>query len=382
MDYQEKHLLDSQEARVGDDAEDYFNPSVDKLPKEFRKSIIENLDRRYLSILFSSIVLHALLAIYFMFNPPFKDSNRISLIQERLAQKLAKREVTLREPVAELQFPEPQPEDEEVLRATPGASSQASTSERRETTRTARAEAKPSADVGTGTGPGRERRSRGQSRKELAESVGSKGILALLTSTGSAASGEEVQDILGESEDSLGDLDETLGNVSGVKTGGDPEGRRGRGDSDSVKGGRTREGGGGIDGLVSRLGSTKSSSFERSGDLVVVNETPLIEDGEGKGIKGRNQDDIQAVVMKHNSAIQYCYERELRRNPSLKGKLVLRITITPQGTVRKVEIVSSTLGSPRVERCVVSRIRRWSDFGMIDPSYGDTTIRQTYAFGY
>ena len=84
----------------------------------------------------------------------------------------------------------------------------------------------------------------------------------------------------------------------------------------------------------------------------------------------------------NNSAIQYCYQRELKRDPNLKGKIVVRFTIDISGKVRIVNIISSTLNNARVERCVVSRIQRWDDFGAIDASKGSESFRQVYTFGY
>ena len=71
----------------------------------------------------------------------------------------------------------------------------------------------------------------------------------------------------------------------------------------------------------------------------------------------------------------------MRRNPSLTGKVVVRITVNFQGHVTYVEIVESTLSNERVERCIVTRIRQWKDFEPIDESEGDVTFRQIYLFG-
>jgi TonB family protein len=155
----------------------------------------------------------------------------------------------------------------------------------------------------------------------------------------------------------------------------------GDGGGREVRGSRATSAGG-IDALVHGLGEGKTKGVQRTGDLVVGNEEPLIETEEGKTAGSRDQDAVAAVVAKHTSAIQYCYQRELKRSPNLKGKLVVRFVITPQGTVATVTIISSTLNNANVENCVVERIKRWDDFGAIDPAKGNTTIRQVYTFGY
>lgn len=363
-----------------DTEKDLFEFKLHELPKEFHKTLSECIDKRFIFILITSLILHIALAVYFINNPPSKEStiSRIAKIQERIAKALMEREAQLKSQMAKFEFFEREPVEEEKA-------------EKREEIKVAKASGKKATTSKTNPGRGdnmvRRRRGgggyRGKSQEEIAAAIGSKGILALLTSTSSVATGQGVEDILFRSGETEQDLDKVLSNISGIKTGGHPiQGKgTGGGGGGNVKGGRA-QGGGGIDDLVSGLGNTKLNAFERSGDLVVVSEAPLIEEGGPKGIVGRNQDEVQAVVIKHNKAIQYCYERALKRNPNLKGKLVLRITITPQGTVKDVKIVSSTLNNRKVEQCVLNRIRRWTDFGSVDPLIGNMTIRQTYAFGY
>ena len=111
-------------------------------------------------------------------------------------------------------------------------------------------------------------------------------------------------------------------------------------------------------------------------------ETPADVVGRGRRSIYRSPEAIQEVLLAHVPAIRYCYERELKRDPDLKGKVSVRITVGPDGTVKNATIVSSTLNNERVERCILARIRLWKDFKPIDPSEGDVMFRQVYAFGY
>ncbi|MBN2089575.1 SUMF1/EgtB/PvdO family nonheme iron enzyme [candidate division KSB1 bacterium] len=97
---------------------------------------------------------------------------------------------------------------------------------------------------------------------------------------------------------------------------------------------------------------------------------------------GRDFNSIFPVIKRHQASINYCYERELKRNPNLKGKVVVRFTVSPKGNVSEVTVVSSTLNSDAVQQCIVSRISRWNDFGEVDASKGDATFRHVYVFGY
>ena len=60
---------------------------------------------------------------------------------------------------------------------------------------------------------------------------------------------------------------------------------------------------------------------------------------------------------KNKGAIFALYNRALRRDPTLEGKLVLRLTIAPSGQVTACEIVSSELNDPELEQRLVQRIK-------------------------
>lgn len=67
---------------------------------------------------------------------------------------------------------------------------------------------------------------------------------------------------------------------------------------------------------------------------------------------------IDEVVKNHTAAIRYCYQRELQRSPGLGGKIAVKFTIARDGSVSAASVKTSTMGSPAVESCVVSRFMR------------------------
>ncbi len=75
------------------------------------------------------------------------------------------------------------------------------------------------------------------------------------------------------------------------------------------------------------------------------------------GKASRSQEEIELVFDKNKGAIFRLYNRALRENPTLQGKLVLRLTIAPNGSVTMCEVVSSELNDPELERKLVQRIR-------------------------
>ena len=77
----------------------------------------------------------------------------------------------------------------------------------------------------------------------------------------------------------------------------------------------------------------------------------------GSSNKGsRSREEIEMVFDRNKGAIYALYNRALRKDPSLEGKLVLRLTISPAGAVTFCEVVSSELGDPDLERKLVQRI--------------------------
>lgn len=96
----------------------------------------------------------------------------------------------------------------------------------------------------------------------------------------------------------------------------------------------------------------------------------------------RSSEDISQVIMSHNLAIQDCYKQALKKNSALKGKIIVRFSVTPTGNVDQVKISQSTINDDMMERCILNKIKRWNDFGYGDPEAGDVYYRQTYVFGY
>ena len=71
----------------------------------------------------------------------------------------------------------------------------------------------------------------------------------------------------------------------------------------------------------------------------------------------RSREEIEIVFDRNKGAIYALYNRALRRDPILQGKLVLRLTIAPNGAVTMCEVVSSDLENGELERKLVARIK-------------------------
>jgi len=75
------------------------------------------------------------------------------------------------------------------------------------------------------------------------------------------------------------------------------------------------------------------------------------------GKASRSREEIELVFDRNKGAIFALYNRALRMDPTLEGKLVLRLTIAPSGEVTFCEVVSSELGDQDLERKLVQRVR-------------------------
>ena len=82
----------------------------------------------------------------------------------------------------------------------------------------------------------------------------------------------------------------------------------------------------------------------------------------GGALAGRTDEEIQIVFDRYKAALYRLYNRELRKDPTLRGQLVLRLTIEPDGSVSLCELHSSDMDAPLLADQVVSRVRTF-DFG-------------------
>ena len=99
--------------------------------------------------------------------------------------------------------------------------------------------------------------------------------------------------------------------------------------------------------------------------------------GKGNIMGFCKEKDILRVVGGRQRGIQYCYEKELARNPELNGKVTMGWRIGMDGKVVKVVVQSSTLGNKSVEGCMKRQIQRWR---FPKPEGGMCQIRFPFVF--
>ena len=74
----------------------------------------------------------------------------------------------------------------------------------------------------------------------------------------------------------------------------------------------------------------------------------------------RTDEEIQIVFDKYKAALYRMYNAELRKNPTLRGKIILRITIEPGGEVSACTVQSNDLASQELVAQIVERVRKFN----------------------
>lgn len=97
-----------------------------------------------------------------------------------------------------------------------------------------------------------------------------------------------------------------------------------------------------------------------------------------KSVKYRDEAEVYKVVKSYVGGLKYLYNNALRKDPSLRGKIEVRIVIAGDGRIIRADIVSSNIHSPELEEAIISRILKWR-FGELKGT-GDFTINYTFDF--
>jgi len=75
---------------------------------------------------------------------------------------------------------------------------------------------------------------------------------------------------------------------------------------------------------------------------------------------GRTDEEIQIVFDRHKAQLYRLYNLELRRDPTLQGKMILRLTIEPDGSVSLCQLHASNMDAPDLAAQVVERVKTFN----------------------
>jgi hypothetical protein len=118
----------------------------------------------------------------------------------------------------------------------------------------------------------------------------------------------------------------------------------------------SRDVGGGGPGMGGVAVSRVASSIGSGGDG--FSDRPLA----GGAMAGRTDEEIQIVFDRYKAALYRLYNRELRRDPTLRGQIIIKLTIEPDGTVSYCTLQSTDMNAPMLAEQVIERVSTF-DFG-------------------
>ena len=131
--------------------------------------------------------------------------------------------------------------------------------------------------------------------------------------------------------------------------------------SRSVGGGGGGGGGGNGGGGVGGRGAGGAGGIGGGGGRAVSPITGITGGDRPKARSGagpaRTDEEIQIVFDRYKASFYRLYNRELRNNPALKGQMVLRLTIEPDGSVSMCALQSSDMDAPDLAAQVVGRVK-------------------------
>jgi hypothetical protein len=173
-----------------------------------------------------------------------------------------------------------------------------------------------------------------------------KTLLDLIGAAGRGGGGKALQEMFSE-----GGFDQDLGQAflgsRGISTAREEAGTRG----DGGGGGPVTLGNLGTDLSVGPVGVGGKREAELPGTVDVAG-TPLVDGALDPEMVAR---ELRGRIR----ALKACYDRELKRFPTLAGKLVLAFAIDGRGRVGGVSFGDNSLNSRAIERCIRERAEAW-----------------------
>lgn len=185
------------------------------------------------------------------------------------------------------------------------------------------------------------------------------GVLALIGGTGPSESGSDLMQTLIR-EDLAKGLNEVMAAGKNLSAG------RGQAGSTAdvnalLAYGMLGEGKGGNssieDILKNDVASSPTVKLQKTGKVSVEGIGAV--SGSQEAIGARTEESLRQVLTQNMGRLQYIYNKYLKTNPEIGGKVEVEVTINADGTVANAVVLSSEIALPDFQREIVSTIRRW-----------------------
>jgi TonB family protein len=129
--------------------------------------------------------------------------------------------------------------------------------------------------------------------------------------------------------------------------------------------------GGGIDDILKDVNQVESVALGEKGQIQLDQIGGM--SGTGGGLGKRSEDSVRGVMMSYTGRLTYIYNKYLKKDPELRGKIVVEVTIEADGTISAAKVTSSTVNHADFEREILNFVRKWKyapiDEGTVTVSY-------------
>ncbi|WP_434300824.1 AgmX/PglI C-terminal domain-containing protein [Corallococcus exiguus] len=293
------------------------------LPPELKASTWRTVDRVFFGILLTMLVLYVLSVAIIVAQPaPVEAEVELDQLEDRFVRAIIP----------------PQPAKKEEPKET------AATGEKKPEEEKSAPKKTPTTAATPAPANSAERRQQVEAR------VAGTGLLKLLGGTGPGG-GDAIADVLGSSGSGANVAEALAGATAGGALTAGSGGGNGIANPQGDTGGK-----------MAGIGATQTSGAGtvNTGQKQVVKVPQVVDSVPEVDSSEVKPKDLAREIQRRKASIQRCYENGLKRDPSLKGRVMIRFDLTPQGRASNVEVEESTLRSDEVINCIKTTMRTWT----------------------
>ena len=206
--------------------------------------------------------------------------------------------------------------------------------------------------------------------------ISSVGLLGLIGGSGTSKDASAAADFLLD-RGLVKELDELIGAKTTLRTGRAPGNgsSAGGGNGNGVDGLLDIGMSGGIDDLIADDAGVETVQLQKKGNVDI--ETPKAFRGAEEAKGQRSSESVAAVVKSQYSRVMYTYNKYLRQDPNLRGKVSLDVTIAANGRVSNVQVTESTITNTDFVRDLINIVRQLRFSAISD---GNVTVSLPFVF--
>jgi TonB family protein len=333
--------------------------AIGTFPKNLRRSTLSRIDPRF-SAIFIGLLLVAFIGTGILSHKKLKDETytekEILKIQERYAQ------LVLNQPKPKV---EPVEKEQKAKVAQTGSQKKAE-----EAKKEVKVDHEKESFVQREQRREATRETREQVRAQVKKQVMSAGIFAAITATGATggSGGAKVSDLLNTATAGLSDfgtMNVAKGTFATKNVDAATLAQR-KGERVSNVGIQKQE-----------VGRAAVSQVASAGSVNITSQAPVIT-GESASSTERSQAAISRIVTRESQRLKRVYEDWLKRDPQLAGRLKVKFSILPDGSVSNVVVVESTTNNADFDEAILRYIKRWQ-FASVS---GGGPVEVVYPFAF